>query len=89
MNPTYQLADSVLHRVVQPLQLALLTETDVADYMRQIRLCATGKDGDQALVCTVEYEAQFQETLTKLQAELDAKMAQSPVAVSPLKLVQS
>lgn len=63
MTQELKLADSVLHRIVQILQEALLEGVDVSDLMRQIRLV---KQDDDTLVLSPEYEKQVTEMHEKL-----------------------
>lgn len=50
-------ADSVWHRVVQIVQEAMLTGTDCADLLRQVRVVPDESD-PHVLVLSAEYQAQ-------------------------------
>lgn len=50
-------ADSVWHRVVQIVQEAMLTGTDCADLLRQVRVVPDASD-PHVLVLSDEYQAQ-------------------------------
>ena len=63
----YKLKDEVWHRVIQIVQLAMLTGTDVADYLRQIEVLE--KDPGE-LGLTQEYEEVFERTLEQLTERL-------------------
>jgi len=54
---TSQFADSVWHRVVQIVQEAMLTGTDCADLLRQVRVVPDETD-PHVLVLSPEYQAQ-------------------------------
>lgn len=62
----YKLKDEVWARVVQIVQLAMLTNTDVTDYLRQIEVYDV--DGDLGL--TDEYNVLFERTLEQLTERL-------------------
>lgn len=51
----YKLADSVLHRIVQILQEALLTGVDCSDIMRQLEL-EQDSENPNSLVMTSDYK---------------------------------
>lgn len=70
---TYKLKDEVWHRVIQIVQLAMLTGTDVADYLRQIEVLE--KDPGE-LGLTQEYDEVFERTLEQLTARLVELQAQ-------------
>jgi len=57
MEKPYKLADSVLHRVIQMLQEAMLVGVDVADLMRSMQLQPHEND-PHVLVLTEEYTEQ-------------------------------
>lgn len=58
-------ADGVWHRVVQIVQEAFLTGTDVSDHLRQIRVVASSED-DGVLKLSPAYEQYVKETHEKL-----------------------
>ena len=60
-----KLADSVLHRIIQILQEAILLGIDVSDIMRQIRLVPDSSD-PHVLVLTEDYVKQVSEWHKKL-----------------------
>lgn len=69
MSHEMKLADSVLHRVIQILQEALLMGVDVSDLMRQIRLVLSDEDNTSdtgTLVLSPAYEKQVNEMHEKL-----------------------
>lgn len=65
MSQEMKLADSVLHRIIQILQEALLMGVDVSDLMRQIRLVQDAGDSG-TLVMSPEYEKQVNDMHEKL-----------------------
>ena len=59
----YKLADEAIARLVQLLQIGILTGTDVSDQFRTVEL----KVGDNnKLVCTDEYNTNFEANLAKM-----------------------
>lgn len=84
MEEELRLDDSVLHRLVQILQEALLLGVDISDIMRQIRLV---KDDEQSgvLVLSPAYKQMVKEHHAKLEAE--AKVLQEERAMSGLIVV--
>lgn len=70
----FSMADSVLHRLVQLLQVGMMTGVDIADPMRQMRLMASNED-TSVLVLTPAYEAQYKDMIAKLEAQADALIA--------------
>jgi ethanolamine utilization protein EutA (predicted chaperonin) len=83
METTFSLSDSVLHRLVQVLQLAMITGTDIVDLLRQIRLqWPDNEDGTTvALALTPEYEITFKRMLDELEARANAIIAESKASV--------
>ena len=67
----FKLADSVLHRIVQIVQEAILTGLDCSDYMRQISL-SLDKDDSHVLVLSEEYQKQVREMHEKMLSEVNA-----------------
>jgi hypothetical protein len=65
MNNQFRFADSVFHRLVQIVQEAMLTGTDCADLLRQIRVIPDETD-DHVLVLSVEYQRQVREQHEKM-----------------------
>lgn len=85
-----RLADSVLHRVIQMVQEAMLLGVDVADLMRQIELRPDASDSHM-LVLTDDYLAQIKrwhtemlERAEKLSAQMkeDAQATEKKLIVS-------
>lgn len=70
----FSMADSVLHRLVQLLQVAMMTGVDIADPMRQVRM-EPSADDPSVLVLTPAYEAQYKDMIAKLEAQADALIA--------------
>ena len=66
----FSLSDAVLHRLVQVLQLAMMTGTDVADHMRAVRLQPRA-DEASVLELTPACDAAFKAGLEQLQARAD------------------
>lgn len=75
MNKPYKLADSVLHRVIQMVQEAMLMGVDVADLMRQIELRPNSEDS-HVLVLTEEYLDQVKRWHTELLEKAEKLSAQ-------------
>jgi len=73
---SFSLADAVLHRTVQLLQLAMMTGTDVADHLRALRLRPRAVEGT-VLELTPECDAAFEAGLRQLQDRADELIAQS------------
>jgi len=70
----YKLSDDVLRRVVQILQEALLTGTDVSDHLRMIRLIDLhpGLDGSTlTLDLSPDYSQQIQDNFAKMIKEAE------------------
>lgn len=63
----FRLADSVLRRVVNCIQEAMLTGVDCSDLLRQVRLTPDENDAE-ALVMTADYQQQVKEMHDKLEA---------------------
>jgi hypothetical protein len=63
-----KLHDSVLHRIVQIVQEAMLTGVDCADYMRMVRVQADASD-PTVLVLTEEYKQHVKESHDKLEKQ--------------------
>jgi hypothetical protein len=78
---SFVLADSVLHRVVQLLQLAMLTGTDVADHLRALRLQPSSRDR-RVLEITPACDAAFEAGLLQLKERADELIAQSQASGS-------
>jgi hypothetical protein len=70
MENQYRMSDAVLHRLVQILQLAMLTGVDIADPLKQMRLVGSDED-PSALVLSPAYDAQFKEMISKLEKQAD------------------
>jgi hypothetical protein len=70
----YKLSDDVLRRIVQLLQEALLTGTDVGDHLRMIRLMELNSDLDGStltLDLSPEYSKQVQDNFAKMVKEAE------------------
>lgn len=74
MNLEYLLADSVLFRLIQIFQEAMLLGIDGADLMRQIRLRISDEDCN-VLELSPEYVKQIDEWHKKLVEEAEAMKA--------------
>lgn len=72
----YRLDDSVLAKIVQLVQLAFLTGTDVSDHMRQLVIEPGKKKG--YLYLTPEYEKQDGKNIDKMFDDLDELMEKNP-----------
>jgi len=70
-NEKYRLSDNAIAHFVQLFQLGLLTGTDIADQFRTFVL--TVEDG--MLQPDPEYIETFEQNLSKLQSELEEKLA--------------
>ena len=66
----YKLADSVLHRIVQIVQEAMLTGTDCSDYFRQIDL-VPDESSTGYLVLTTEYKQHVKDSHAKLLEQVE------------------
>jgi transposase-like protein len=75
MNKPYKLADSVLHRVIQMLQEAMLMGVDVADLMRQMQLVPDASDS-HVLVLTEDYLEQVKRWHKQLLEDADKLTAE-------------
>lgn len=76
-NMQMRFADSVWHRVVQIVQESMMTGTDCADLLRQVRVVPDSTDPN-VLVLTSEYEAQVREmheNMLRKAKEMQAAMA--------------
>ncbi len=75
-NSAFHLADSVLHRVVQILQEALLTGTDISDILRQIEVCQDSTDPNQLVLTNryVDMVRKQHESMLKFAEEQKAKI---------------
>lgn len=69
----YRLDDSVLAQLVKLLQLAMLTQTDISDHMRQIVLEPSAGDANR-LVLTPEYREKDAKDVQKFLDEAVAKI---------------
>lgn len=78
----YSMADSTLHRLVQIVQVAMMTGVDIADPLRQIRLTHSSEDPTQ-LVLTQEYDLQFKAMIRKLEKQADDIIAAAAVQNAP------
>jgi hypothetical protein len=65
MSSELKIADSVWHRIVQCIQEAMLTGTDVSDSLRQVRVVPDESD-PHVLVLSPEYQEQVQEMHEKM-----------------------
>ncbi len=75
MSKVYSLNDEVWHKVVQVVQLAMLTGIDVVDYFRQIRVVESSQQ-DSDLVLSESYKVIFDKTIEDLQHHLENQMKQ-------------
>lgn len=76
MNKPYRLADSVLHRVIQMLQEAMLIGVDIADLMRQMELKPDEND-PHVLVLSEEYLEQIKRWHKQLLADAERLSSQA------------
>lgn len=65
MRKVYRLSDNVIAQIAKILQLAIITQTDVTDFMRQIVLEPSAED-ENVLKLTPEYEKADAENVEKL-----------------------
>ncbi len=65
MRKVYRLSDNVIAQIAKILQLAIITQTDVTDFMRQIVLEPSTED-ENVLKLTPEYEKADAENVEKL-----------------------
>lgn len=75
------LADGVFHRLIQLMQLGIMTGTDVADHMRQVRLQPSADD-PSVLELTSANEQAFKATLKQLDERMEQVMAQAAVGTN-------
>lgn len=73
-STTFSLSDGILHRIVQAFQLGMMTGTDVADPLKQIRMRPSADD-DSVLELTPEYDASFKAMLDRLAERADEIIA--------------
>jgi len=69
MSNNMKFADGVWHRVVQIVQEAMLTGTDCADSLRQVRVVPDASD-PHVLVLSAEYQQQVKEMHEKMLAHV-------------------
>jgi hypothetical protein len=72
MNDTVTLSDHAIVRIVDLLQLALLTGTDIIDNLRTLRLTVSG---DKLTISETENEA-FQAAVARLNERVDELAAE-------------
>lgn len=80
MSQEFKLADSVLHRVVQIVQEAMLTGVDASDIMRQIRL-VHDTDDQAVAVLSPTYQTMVKEHHDKLVEEAEKLQASKQQSV--------
>lgn len=78
-STTFSLSDSVLHRMVQAFQLGMMTGTDIADPLKQIRVRPSADDAS-VLELTPEYDASFKAMLDRLGERADEIIAAQSAA---------
>lgn len=76
----YKLSDEVWEKVVQLIQLSMLTGTDVVDYFRQLQVEPSETPG--MLSPTVEYAALFDKTIAELMKRV-VKMQEEKEGLNP------
>jgi uncharacterized protein YbjQ (UPF0145 family) len=72
MNDTVTLSDHAIVRIIDLLQLALLTGTDIIDNLRTLRLTVSG---DKLTISETENEA-FQAAVARLNERVDELAAE-------------
>lgn len=87
MKKEYKISDGVWARVVQIVQEAMITGTDVADIMRMVRVEVSDED-DSELVLTEQYKKMVVEHYSKMLADAE-ELQKSTVPVSEKKLILS
>ena len=82
MTNQYFMTNDVLHRLVQILQLAMLTGVDIADLLKQMRFI-TADDDPSALKLTPEYDSHFRDMIKQLEKQADDIIASGSAERAP------
>jgi len=87
MKKEYKISDSVWARVVQIVQEAMITGTDVTDIMRMVRV-EVSSENDSELVLTDQYKKMVVEHYAKMLADAE-ELQKSSAQVPEKKLILS